>query len=154
MMRRETILLILTLALAGVPQLIADGASDKPDASKPTATQSKKKPPLADAVRVSIDQALADAARQKATTKDANEKIPSGDAVLEFHEAPPRAASPHGDALSNDSKKSPRKDIHGEAYGLTGGGANQEGGKVGAHSKDGKTSLYVETDRAGTSPSQ
>ena len=65
-------------------------------------------------------------------------KLPPGDAVLEFHEAPPSTASPHDSTLSKDSKKSPLKAVHGEAHGLAGAGANLEGGKAGGHSKDGR----------------
>jgi hypothetical protein len=153
MIRNNTILVILTLLLVGAPCAVVGKPPQKADAQDPSRADSDKKPALADAVRVSTDQALADAARQKATTKDANDKTPSGDAVLELHETPPSAASPNGGALSKDTRKSPLKDIHGEAHGLAGVGANQEGGKVGGHSKDGKTSVYVETDHAGTSPS-
>lgn len=153
MIRKSTILMVLTLLLAGVPCAITGQESHKPDSEEPSKVDSTKKPPLTDAVRVSTDDALKNVARQKAANKDASSKVPSGDAVWEFHEAPPSAVSPGGSALSKDSKRSPLKDIHGEAHGLAGAGANLEGGKVGGHSKDGKTSIYVETDHAGTSTS-
>lgn len=153
MKRNSTILMVLTLAFVGVPCAAAGQQPQKLDAQQSSQAGSAKKPALAGAARVSTGDALANVARQKAANKDADSQAPSGDAVLEFHEAPPSAASSHGSALSNNSKRFPLKDIHGEAYGLAGSGANQEGGKVGGQAKDGKTSIYVETHHTGISPS-
>ena len=153
MIRNSTMLVIVTLLLAGAPCAVAQAPPQKTDAPKSTKADPPKKPTFAEAVRVSTDDALANVARRKAADTDAKRQDPSGDAVVEFHEAPPSSASPKGSALSKDSKKAPLKDIHGEAHGLAGSGVNQEGGRVGGHSKDGKASIFIDANRAETSPS-
>ena len=152
MIRRRIILAALTFLLAGAVAAMAQ--EQKADAPEPPKTDSPKKPVFIGVGRVSTDEALANVARQKAANKDADSKAPAGDAVLEFHDAPPSTVSPAGSTLSKDSKiKSPLKDLHGEAHGLAGTGANQEGGKMGGKSKDGKTAIYVETNHSETSNS-
>jgi hypothetical protein len=154
MIRSRTILLILTLALAGATCALADDPPQKPDTQKPSQADSSKKPALTDAVRVSTDEALASAAKQetKKRSQDKNRKDSSDDAVLEFHPAAPAASADSSTVVTKDSKKAPLKGVHGEVYGAAGAGRNREGGKVGASSKGGKTSVYVETDRSNTTP--
>jgi hypothetical protein len=153
-MRLRTIFLFMAVAVAGATPWFAQSPAEKPDAPKPAAASSTKKPVSFDSNRVSTEQALADAAREKATKKDAKEEAQTGDAVLEFHPITPSAAPRSSAATSKDSRKSPLKDIHGEAYGLAGGGGNMEGGKAGGSSKNGKTNIYVETNHSGSSPSK
>jgi hypothetical protein len=153
MIRDRTLLLILTLALAGAICALADEPPQKPDAPKSSQIDSSKKPALTDAGRVSTDQVLADAAKQEAKKRSSeeNQKDSANDAVLELRPSPPEAAAGTSAAVSKE-KKSPLKNVHGEASGAAGAGANREGGKVGASSKGGKTSVFVETDRSKTTP--
>src|SRR5208283_2157392 len=97
MIRKFIIPAVLTFLLAGTLCAIAqEQKADTPEAPK---TDSPKKPILVDAGRVSTEEALANVARQKAANKDAESTGPASDAVLEFHEAPPSAASPKGSTL-------------------------------------------------------
>jgi hypothetical protein len=89
----------------------------------------------------------------QATTGPQNlalEPASSSDAVLEFQPA----ASGSGTAsnprvVSDDAQsKSPLKRVHGDLYGATGGAGHAAGGSVGATSKSGKTSIYVQSDDA------
>ena len=70
------------------------------------------------------------------------------DAIGEFQPAPaeadptgpsPRLSRHHKAALSR---------VHGEVYGSGGGAGREAGGAVGATSKSGKTSVYVESDQS------
>jgi len=80
----------------------------------------------------------------------ASEKTPedsAGQAVVEFHPAAADAAnSPSAEQESKHSKKP--KNLHGEAYGADAKHPSDQraGGAVGASSKSGKTSVYVETE--------
>jgi len=75
-------------------------------------------------------------------------------AVLEFRptDSPPAADSSNGTFQVKDGKKkSVLKNIHGRAYGAAAsgiGGANGEGGAVGADSRGGKFNVYVEGEHA------
>jgi cobalamin biosynthesis Mg chelatase CobN len=143
-------LVILTLALAGATCALADDPPKKPETQKSSQGESSKEPALTDVVRVSTDEALASAAKQEAKKRSSEDKQKDSpdDAVLELRPSPPEAAAGTSAAVSKE-KKSPLKDVHGEVAGAAG---NREGGKVGASSKSGKTSVYVETDRSNTTP--
>ncbi|MGD1154654.1 MAG: hypothetical protein ABSA41_02380 [Terriglobia bacterium] len=153
MIRNRTMLSILTLALAGAAWALADDPPQKPETQKSSQTDSSKKPALTDAVRVSTDEALASAAKQEAKKQspEENQKDSPDDAVLELRPSVPEAAASTSAAATKE-KKSPLKNVHGEVSGAAGAGGNREGGKVGASSKSGKTSVYVETDRSNTTP--
>ena len=146
-------LLILTLALAGGAWALADDPPQKPETQKSSRADSSTKPALTNAVRVSTDEALASAAKQEAKKRspDENQKDSPDDAVLELRPAAPDASA-DSSATVTEEKKSPLKNVHGEASGAAGAGGNREAGKVGASSKSGKTSVYVETDRSNTTP--
>jgi hypothetical protein len=154
MIRKRTLLLILTLALAGAAWALADDAPQKPDAPRPSQTDPSKKPVLADVSRVSTDQARADAAKQEAKKRGSEEKQKHSpdDAVLEFHPAAPDASADSSTVVTKDSKKGRLKNVHGEAYGGAGAGGNREGGKVGVSSKSGKTSISVGAEHSSTTP--
>lgn len=151
MIRNRTTLLILTLALAGATWALADDPPQKPETQKSSQADSSKKPALSDAVRVSTDEALASAAKQEAKKQGPKEdqKDSPDDAVLELRPSVPEAAADSSAAVSKEKKL---KNVHGEVSGTAGAGRNREGGKVGASSKSGKTSVYVETDRSNTTP--
>lgn len=76
----------------------------------------------------------------------------SSDAVLEFQPA----SSGSGLASKSDSVvipngvqgKSPLNRVHGDLYGAAGAAGHAAGGSVGAASKSGKTSIYVQSDEA------
>lgn len=157
---RPNIWIYLAIALA----VAALGAAQDPQQThteqsqrkpeKASAKQSSKKPSLAGAARVSTDAALEDAAKQAAKKPEGAKEEPSGEAVLELHPAQAEAAtSPSVKPESPKTKKA--KDVHGTVYGATDArnvGTHRAGGAVGATSKSGKTSVYVETERDRTTP--
>lgn len=121
-------------------------------------SKAEKRPSLADVTRVSTSEAAKNAPRHPGKndeTKKPSEKPGEGE-VLELQPITP-ARSAACEATSSDSKsakKSPLKDIHGKAYGslnLDGARSRRTGGAVGAKSKNSKTDVYIETDRANTS---
>ncbi len=151
-MKLWTIILMLVL----VPALLDATQDDKKAGSKESsAPQAKKKPVLVDATRVSTE-AAAESAVKKETQKSAatgKSKDANDSSVMEFKPAAPNADSGDAIVLSKGSKK--KKTIHGEVYGTTGAqgaGTQGGGGAVGATSKSGKTSVYVETERQRTTP--
>jgi hypothetical protein len=141
-------------------------------AKQPAAKQSKQKAPtpklkqkisLLDVTRVSTADALkAVAAKQTGSTAKSqkglavagNSKTPlSESGVIELQ--PAGGGSAVGGKLlvvtPQDSKGSFLKNVHGDLYGSTIAGAsgnNVESGAVGATSKGGKTSVYIQTDHA------
>lgn len=128
-------------------------------ASKESApSKAVKTPSLADITRVSTAEAAKNASRdagQKNETKKPSENPGEGE-VLELQPITP-ARSASGETKSTDSKsskKSPLEDIHGKAYGSLNPDGTRDrrtGGAVGAKSRNSKTDVYVETDRANTS---
>lgn len=144
---------VLLVPLAAYPQASREKSSgrtpEKPATARP---DEKEKASLADATRVSTDEAARQAIKQKDQDKKDSSVASTDSNVVEFKPAPPAAKS--DDSLvvtkSGDSKK--LKKVHGEAYGATGAGGHREGGAAGATSKSGKTAVYVEADRSRTSP--
>jgi hypothetical protein len=74
------------------------------------------------------------------------------DAVVEFHPATSSvdSASP---AVVKDGKSRATR-VHGDLYGATGAAGHATGESVGATSKSGKTSVYVQSDQARSTTSQ
>jgi hypothetical protein len=127
---------------------------DKGQAAQPKAstTRSKEKPALAEATRVSTAEAARKAAEVKVQGhgSDVASQASGTSNVLEFHAGGPGAEDPGGAANTKESKKSALRSVHGDAYGASDSHAagKQTGGAVGATSKGGKASIYVETDRS------
>jgi hypothetical protein len=132
-------------------------AADKTVAAPPSMGETKKpanKISLSDVTAVSTDEAAKKTAREKVKSPDDkkdNKSADTGiDSVLEFH---PSSADEQA-ATASDAKpsvKHTKKNIHGEAYGGIdpgNSGTHQAGGAVGATSKSGKTSVYVQGDQA------
>jgi len=149
------LLAVATLLSAG---LLSAQERRNPDPQNTSTTQSEKKPALSDAVRVSTDTALREAAKQEAK-KPASEKATKESAeadVLEFRPADSDSTASSGPVVvPKSSKEAPLKDIHGTVYGSTDSkkaGTRSTGGSVGASSKSGKASIYVETERSRTNP--
>ena len=140
--------------------LVAQEAEEKkPEPPQAETRKASSKPGLAEATRVSTDAAVKSAAQKKAGTSAAEDAPSESDdsAVTELHPAAQTPEQP--DAASAESpktiKKSSSRNIHGSVYGASGsGGATTRGsgGSVGASSKSGKTSVYVETNRSRQSP--
>jgi hypothetical protein len=127
------------------------------DAQNSSTQKPEKKPVLVDAVRVSTDEAARSAAKAEVNKPAADKtKSPPQDAVIELHPAGPSLASPTGAAaVPKKSKKGPLKNVHGNVFGSTdpkNTGTRNTGAAVGASSKSGNTSVYVETDSARTTP--
>lgn len=144
--------LCVTLATAQEKQTV--DASSKVKATP----QDNKKHALLNAPRVSTDAAVHSAAKNviKQTTGEKTPNQPADAEVVEFRPAESESASSSTSAAPPKTpKKGALKDVHGTVYGAAGAknpGTNAEGAAVGASSKSGKTAIYVETDRARTSP--
>jgi hypothetical protein len=113
-----------------------------------------KKPALAEATRVSTDEAARSVAKEKSKQDDVkapDEKI-SDSGVTEFRPLPPDGKSATEDSTKSGGggKSNGRalKNVHGTAHGATSssGTGSRTGGSVGASSPGGKTSIYVETE--------
>lgn len=80
----------------------------------------------------------------------APEPASSSDAVMEFQPAPPASGAATGSGVVEDGapSKSPLKRVHGNLYGATGVAGHAAGVSVGATSKSGKTSVYIQSDEA------
>ena len=133
--------------------LTAQDSADKKPVS-PSPPKSASKPVLSEATRVSTDAAVKGAAQKKAepNAKDEAAGESTDSAVTEFHPADqkPETSSAASAESPETSKKSPSRNLHGSVYGASGAGgegARRTGGSVGASSKSGKTSVYVETNR-------
>jgi hypothetical protein len=152
------ILVFLSVScLAAFPASAQQDTPARPDRGQPaqpkgSTTRSKEKPALAEATRVSTAEVARKAAEVKVQGhgSDAASQASGGSDVLEFHAGSPGAEDPVVAANTKESKKSALKSVHGDAYGAldSRGAGKQTGGAVGATSKGGKASIYVETDRS------
>ena len=156
-------ILIAAVALLVSTAAIAQDNAKKssPDATTPSSQQpsvskkSENKPNLSDVLQVSTADAARSAAHEEAKKHSQDQqksKVSDGssvDSVLEFSPAPPDA---DGAAKTEPiiTTKHSRKNVHGEAYGSLDPahrGNHQAGGAMGASTKSGKASVYVETDQ-------
>jgi|SRR5271169_2650181 len=124
---------------------VADGKTQ--DASK----KKEKQPSLAEVTRVSTAEAAHEAAQKasKEKVKDQESDKSEESSVLEFK---PASSDENTGAKPQpyDTSKSQKKNVHGEGYGALdprNSGHHQTGGSLGATTKTGKTSVYVETDQ-------
>jgi len=134
-----------------------DGTEKKPDAPNAATSKASSKPVLAEATRVSTDAAVKGAAQKKAGARAPNEAAsePADSAVTEFHPVTETPETSGSADPAKTSKKPASKNIHGSVHGGLGpggDGAERAGGAVGASSKSGKSSIYVETNRSRESP--
>jgi hypothetical protein len=94
----------------------------------------------------------------KASTQpqDLTPEPAASDAVMEFQPASSGsgAASISGVTQDGTPRKSPQQRVHGDLYGVAGADGHAAGGSVGATSKSGKTSVYVQSDEAWSKASQ
>ncbi|MGH9432107.1 MAG: hypothetical protein ACRD3T_11245 [Terriglobia bacterium] len=150
------------------PKAVAHDVSATASTQKTSGRKIAPKISLLDATRVSTAGALKAAAEAKTDATASSHKALEGlsDSKSTAAEAgvvelqPVASGSLAGDkplvTPSKSSKGSLLKNVHGEVYGSTGAGVagnNAEGGAVGATSKGGKTSIYVQTDHSqGTLP--
>jgi hypothetical protein len=139
--------------LAAYPQTSPEKSSG-PTSEQRTAAKPAKKASLADATRVSTDDAARQAIQQQSPDRAAKDSsIAAGESdVVEFKPAPPIAKDDDSVVVRNSGDSKKLKKVHGEAYGAAGAGSHREGGAVGATSKGGKTAVYVETDHSQASP--
>ena len=165
--------LLLTLAAVWVGCNLVRGQNPAPqqaDAQK--ARSQSSQPPAAKTVTplhleevgpVSTEDAARRAAQELAKRQSAQGKSAPGsqakdgakpvpdDAVMEFQPAP--AGATVEAAPPKDGHASPLHRVHGELYGRAGSGGHATGESVGATSKSGKTSVYVEVGQTqATSP--
>jgi len=123
--------------------------------------KTKKDLTLADVTRVStadvVRQAAKDMTKKQASTSPTTDKSTEPN-VLEFHAASPEplATESTGNGPAK-LEKLPFKSVHGSVYGAlapNGSRSHETAGEVGATSKGGKTSVYVQSDRSSaTAPS-
>ena len=152
------ILVLLSVSyLAAFPASAQQDTRTHPDKGQPaqpkaSTTRSKEKPALAEATRVSTAEAARKAAEVKVQGhgSDVASQASGASDVLEFRAGSPGLEDPGVAANTKESKKSALKSVHGDAYGALDSHAagKQTGGAVGATSKGGKASIYVETDRS------
>jgi hypothetical protein len=115
-----------------------------------------KKAVLSDATRASTSKAMEGAAKQKvAATHEQEPRTPEDSTVTEFRPVPPGQAKderqPTPTSSGQKAKSAPLKDVHGSVYGASGAAnssARTTGAAAGASSKSGKTSVYIEGQRA------
>jgi hypothetical protein len=149
------------LLLLGSPAAFAQSAApkstiEKTEAAPPSMGETKrpeKKLSLSDVTSVTTEEAARSAAKESAPSiskKQDDKSLDAGiDSVLEFHAA---SQDEHAAAQSDakPSVKDPKKNIHGEAYGGMdphSQGTHHAGGAMGASSKSGKTSVYVQGEQ-------
>lgn len=143
-------LLAAVLSLGAGSALAQQAASESPKADKqsqpkPFAAKDKEKPSLAEATRISTADAIRETAADAARSKNGETQGSGAPDVLEFRPA---------DVVTQDTvkataapkSKSALKNVHGNAYGLDSAYDKQAGGAVGATSKKGKSSVYLETN--------
>jgi len=143
-------LLCLLLPARLMPQ---DGTEKKPEAPNAETSKASSKPVLAEATRVSTSDAVKSAAQKKAGASAPNEAAsePADSAVTEFHPATETPETSGSADPAKTAKKPASKNIHGTVHGGLGPGeqgARRSGASVGASSKSGKSSIYVETNRS------
>ncbi len=148
--------LLATVLVAGISAVAGKQAS-KSNTQPSASSKPQKKPALTNVVRVSTDTALRNAAQEKAqdASSDKDKKSAADKDVLEFRPTVPGSTSAKKEVVVEDSKKSPVKNVHGEVYGTTGSastGTRGAGAAVGASSRGGKASVYVETERSRPTP--
>jgi len=134
-----------------------EAAEKRPETPKAQASRPSPKPVLAEATRVSTDDAIKSAAQKKSGTSESESPVaPSSDpAVTELQPVthPPETSTAAGGESAKTAQKS--RNIHSTVQGTMGAGgqgSRRSGAAVGATSKSGKSSIYVETDRSRTNP--
>jgi cytoskeletal protein RodZ len=128
------------------------GEPKKTETAEPA--QKERKVPLEEATRVSTDKALHSAAKEKSKPATEKNEVPelSGESeVTEFHPATPGEKNPGAEPTTEKpAKKSATKNIHGSVYGAGGAQGSGVGGAAGTTTKNGKTSVYVESEKSRT----
>ncbi len=147
---RPFFLLAAVLSLGAGSALAQQAASESPKADKqsqpkPSAAKDKEKPSLAEATRVSTTEAVRETAADAARPKNSEAQGSGAPDVLEFRPAD-AATQDASKTTAAPKSKSALKNVHGNAYGLDSAYGKQAGGAVGATSKKGKSSVYVETN--------
>jgi hypothetical protein len=157
--------LCLLAAAPARPQAASGKPNEQSGATeaRPAATSNKKRPKLAEITRVSTEEAAQGVARQKATpggdasNTETDETAPP--AVTELKPTARSSEASGGSVTVKDSKSSKASKVHGRMYGSLdpkNSGDRQDGAAVGAGSKNGKTSIYIETEgsRGATPPNR
>jgi hypothetical protein len=140
----------------------ANAEEKKPAKDAPPAESNK--PSLADVTRVSTDAVAESVAREQVRGEDETEEAKSEDAASQEEpasvvELKPRARDSEDakDAAKVESKssgKGPLKDVHGSVHGASDpkGSGSRAGGSVGATTRGGRSSIYVEGQRTRETP--
>lgn len=159
----SAITLALLASLSAVPQgdKKSNPAENTPSSSSNSTASAQTK--LIEATRVSTEEAARKAAEAESKKKQASEKAGTEKDTMksiapDVSEIQPVAKTGGGsdDALrlpTEESKKSPLKDVHGSVYGTLDSGGSGNGGtgaNIGASTKNKKAHIYVETNRSRT----
>lgn len=158
-----TIVLLASLLVAG-PSL-GRAQSTSADSPKPAGQETSKKsegkkPALAEATRVSTEEAARSVAKEqsKQSSAKAEDEETSASGVTEFHPVKgDRKSAPEDRSGEENSQGGTLKNIHGTVEGAadSSGSGNRVGAAVGGSSRGGKTSIYVKTERdRGNPPSR
>lgn len=162
----------MTLRVLAIALLIfaafgaASAEENSSSAAKPNDVRSaaSRKPSLADVTRVSTEEAAESVAREQARSekhaaKAESEDASSEEALTSVVELKPRPRDSEGtkDAAKVESKssgKGPLKDVHRSVHGATDaqGSGRRVGGSVGATTRGGRSSIYVEGQRTRETP--
>ena len=154
--------LCLLAATPVLPQTSGANTSGQSEAAevKPAPASNKKKPKLLEITRVSTDEAARGVAKEKATrdeeVSNAEPSEPAAPAVTELKAIDRGSETPRSAVTNSDSKGSKASKVHGRVYGSVdpkNSSDRRQGAAIGAGSKSGKTSIYVETEGSrGTTP--
>ena len=146
------------------PPARQDSRSKPSDAAKPELQNVRPEAPsdastltLKDAGHLSPEESARMVAKSLGEKKDQSKRQAAGQseaatdqAVVEFHPAADGSRNGSGAAAKIQDKqpKSALKWVHGDLYGAKSGTGHAGGGSIGATSRSGKTSVYVQSDQA------
>ena len=150
-------LLAAALAMMFVVPMSAQTSDPAPVQENPPKESSRKqeKARLEEVTRVSTEKAAQSAAKEKSKPgteeKSKGPELSGGSQVTEFHPAIAEERAPAGEPGATRTKCR-AKDIHGSVQGAGGsrGSGAAGGGEVGATTKSGKTSVYVQSEKSRT----
>ena len=143
----------LPLALALALPLALFAGQEETSAKKPDSTKVK----LLEATRADTEAAGRAAAKDAAKPAEDESKTNAATSKTDKQESEVTELTPKSKSsldskdevkLPEEKSKSPLKKIHGSVYGTSGVAGRTTGGSVGATSKNGNTSVYVESERS------
>lgn len=152
--------MLLTPSRAGAQETAKKESSAKVGAAH--SGTGRDRAPIVETERVSTEQAARAVAEREANKKRKEQPPPKAAAPSGVTELQPTSnprVAPPAEASSPSGKKWPLKDVHGSVYGgmdSSHAAAHRTGGELGASTRSGKTSVYVQTEqrRSNSQPPQ